>query len=84
MAYQLPLQISREDNLWMARSASIQGFLATGETIDQLLGELPAVAEALFAVCQENGWTFVKDAPQVRPGDIVWVFQVPHPVIQAA
>ena len=51
----------------MARSTSIQGFLATGETFDQLLGELPTVAEALFAVCQEKGWTFVKDDPALSP-----------------
>jgi len=36
MAYQLPLEITREENLWMARSAAIQGFLATGATLDDL------------------------------------------------
>ena len=84
MTYQLPLEISREENLWMARSTAIQGLLATGETFDQLLGELPAVVQALFEVCQDRGWAFVRDAPDAQPGDIVWVFQLPHPVLQAA
>ncbi|MFN8495005.1 MAG: hypothetical protein U0350_45800 [Caldilineaceae bacterium] len=84
MTYQLPLEITREENLWMARSSAIQGFLATGETFDQLFGELPAIAQALFEVCQEKGWTFIKDAPGIQPKDIVWVFQLPHPILQVA
>ncbi len=84
MQYQLPLEISREENLWMARSTAIRGLLATGATLDELFGELPAVVEALFDVCRTHGWAFVKDAPDVAPGDIVWVFHLPHPNLQAA
>ncbi len=34
MAYQLPLEITREEDFWMARTLAIQGFLATGETLE--------------------------------------------------
>ena len=84
MTYQLPLEISREEEIWMARSSAIQGLLVTGETLDQLFAELPAVAQALFEVCREKGWTFIPDAPDVQPDDILWVFQLPHPLLQAA
>ena len=84
MTYQLPLEITREENLWMARSSAIQGFLATGETFDQLFGGLPAIAQALYEVCQEKGWTFIKDAPDIQAKDIVGVFQLPHPALQVA
>ena len=67
MTYQLPLEISREENIWMARSSTIQGFLVTGETLDQLFAELPAVAQALFEACREQGWTFINGAPDVQP-----------------
>jgi predicted RNase H-like HicB family nuclease len=78
MAHHLPLEITREDGLWMARSPAVQGLLVTGQTIDQLLNELPKVAEALFDVCQEKGWAFVTDAPDIRLADIVWIIEVPH------
>ncbi|MBV7327378.1 hypothetical protein KFU94_03790 [Chloroflexi bacterium TSY] len=55
MEYQLPLKISREENLWMARTSAIQGFLATGETLDQLFHEIPNIVQALFEVCQDKG-----------------------------
>jgi predicted RNase H-like HicB family nuclease len=84
MTYQLPLEISREESIWMARSSMIQGLLVTGETLDQLFAELPAVAQALFEVCREKGWTFIQGAPEVQPNDIVWVFQLPQPVLQVA
>lgn len=75
MTYQLPLEISREEKFWMARSSAIQGLLATGETLDQLFAELPSVVQALFEVCREKGWIFITDAPDVQPDDILWVFQ---------
>lgn len=84
MAYQLPLEISREGNLWMARSEAIQGFLATGETFDELIGELPVVAQALFEVTCDKGWVFISGAPHVEPDDIIWVLQLPQPLLQAA
>ena len=84
MTYQLPLEITREDRIWMARSAAIKGFLATGETLDQLLGELPEVAQALYEVCREKGWIFIEDAPDAQLDDIVWVFSLPNPTLQAA
>ena len=71
MAYQLPLEITREDNIWMARSGAIKGFLVTGETLDQLFDEVPDVAQALFEVCREKGWIFVEGAPDIRLEDIV-------------
>ena len=67
MTYQLPLEITREENLWMARSAAIQGFLATGETLDELFHEVPHVVQALYEVCRTQGWPFVKNAPDVEP-----------------
>jgi hypothetical protein len=84
MMYHLPLEITRESQLWMARSPAIQGLLVTGDTIDQVLDELPTVAQALFETCQEKGWDFVKDAPDARLADIVWIFEVPHLLLQAA
>ncbi len=84
MSYQLPLEISREDQLWMARSSAIRGLLVTGETFDQLLDELPAVTQALFEVCRSQGWIFVTDAPEVEPDDIVWTIKLPHQVLLAA
>jgi hypothetical protein len=84
MAYHLPLEITREDELWTARSPAIQGLLVTGDSLDQLLDELPVVAQALFEVCQEKGWSFVKDSPNARLADIVWVFELPHLLLQLA
>lgn len=84
MAYQLPLEITHEENLWMARSAAIQGFLATGATLDELFREVPQIVQALYAACHEQGWAFVENAPDVEPDDIVWLFELPHPVLQAA
>ncbi len=84
MAYHLPLEITREDGLWMARSPAVQGLLVTGDTINQLLEELPLVAQALFETCQEKGWAFVKDAPDLRLADIIWVLELPHPMLQTA
>ena len=83
MAYHLPLEVTREDDIWMARSSAIQGLLVTGASLDQVLDELPAVVQALFEVCQEKGWTFVKEAPNARLSDIVWVLELPHPLLQA-
>jgi hypothetical protein len=68
----------------MARSAEIQGFLATGETFDELIGELPAVAQALYEVSRDKGWAFISGAPNVEPHDIIWVFQLPQPLLQVA
>ena len=84
MRCQLPLEISREDHFWMARSSAVTGLLVTGETFDQLLDELPVVTQALFEVSQEQGWSFVRDAPEIEPEDIVWIFNLPHQVLQAA
>ena len=84
MAYQLPLEITREDQIWMARSAAIQGFLVTGDTLDQLFQDVPDVTQALYEVCREQGWAFIKDAPDIQPQDIVWLFELPYPVLQAA
>lgn len=84
MAYQLPLEITREDHIWMARSAAIQGFLVTGDTLDQLFQEVPRVTQALYEVCHEQGWLFIQDAPEARPDDIIWTFELPYPVLQAA
>ena len=84
MAYRLPLELTREGDVWMARSPAIQGLLVTGDTLDQVLSELPPVVQALFEACQEKGWTFVKDMPDARPPDIVWILELPYPARQAA
>ena len=84
MIHQLPLEISREDHLWMARSSAIRGLLVTGETFFQLLDALPTVTQALFESCRSHGWVFVIDTPEVEPGDIVWTILLPHQVLQAA
>jgi hypothetical protein len=84
MTYQLPMEIIHEEELWMARSSAIQGFLATGETLDQLLHEVPTIVQSLYEICLEKGWTFIKDAPHAQPKDIVWVIELPHPILQAA
>lgn len=78
------LQVTREDDLWMARSALIQGLLVTGETLDDLFNELPRVAQALYEACQEKGWTFIKGAPHARPDDIVWVSELSQELLQTA
>ena len=83
MAHRLPLEITREDSLWLARSPAVPGLLVTGESINELLNELPPVAQALDETCREKGWSFVKAAPDVRPADIVWVLELPHPTLQA-
>jgi hypothetical protein len=59
--------------MWMARSPAVPGLLVTGETLDQVLSELPIILQALFEACQEKGWEFVKGAHGARPSDIVWV-----------
>jgi hypothetical protein len=84
MAYRLPLELTREGNIWMARSPNVQGLLVTEDTLDQVLGELPVVTQALFEACQDKGWVFVKDIPDARPPDIVWVLELPHLSRQAA
>ncbi len=84
MAYHLPLEITHEDNTWMARSSAIQGLLVTGESLKQVLEELPVVAQALFEACQEKGWPFVKDTSDVALSDIIWVVELPHPLLQVA
>lgn len=84
MPYRLPLEVTREDHIWMARSTDIQGLLVTGDTLEQLFAELPIVAQALFDTCQEKGWSFVKHNHNVRLADIVWVMELPHPLLQAA
>lgn len=63
MIYQLPLEVTHEEELWMARTTAIQGFLVTGETLDQLFHEVPEVAQALYEICRAKGWTFIKGAP---------------------
>lgn len=75
----LPLQLTRENGSWMARCPDVQGLLVTGETIDEVLYELPVVAEALYETCQEKGWTFVAAHPEARLEDIVWVLEFPQP-----
>lgn len=84
MPYRLPLEITREDHTWMVRSLAIQGLLVTGDTLEQVLAELPVVAQALFEVCQEKGWSFVKDNPRIKLADIVWTVELPHQLLQAA
>lgn len=84
MKHHLPLEITYEDKTWLARSSAVQGLLVTGDTLDQVLTELPVVAQALFEVCQEKGWSFVKDAPAAHLSDIVWTLELPHPLLQAA
>lgn len=79
-----PLQVTREDDLWMARSPLIQGLLVTGDTLDELFNKLPHVARALYKACQERGWTFVKGAPHVHPEEIVWVTELPQEALQTA
>ncbi len=71
MRYRLPLEISHEDGLWMARSADIQGFLVTGTTLDQLFADLPIVSQALFETCQAQGWSFVKGRSDIVPSELV-------------
>jgi hypothetical protein len=84
MTYHLPLEITHEEYLWMARSPVVPGLLVTSDTIAQLLSELPVVAQALFQACQEKGWAFVKDTPEADLSEIVWVLELPHPLLQAA
>ena len=84
MIYHLPLEITREDDLWMARSSAIQGLLVTGDSLEQVLEELPVVVQALFETSQEKGWVFAKDAPDVHPAEIVWDLELPHLLLQAA
>jgi predicted RNase H-like HicB family nuclease len=50
----LPVQLTRENGSWMARCPDVQGLLVVGDTIDKVLDELPAVAEALYEACQEQ------------------------------
>ncbi len=80
----LSLEMSYEEGTWMARSSAIQGLLVTGDSINDVLKELPFIAQALFEACQEKGWEFVKGAPQTRLGDIVWVIELPQPMLMAA
>ncbi len=80
----ISLEITREDDLWMARSTSIQGLLVTGETLDELFAELPRVAQTLYEACQEKGWVFIKGAPRVRPDEIVWVTEFSQEALQRA
>ena len=75
MKHHLPLEITYEDKIWMARSSAVRGLLVIGDTLDQLLTELPIVAQALFEASQEKGWIFVKDAPDVHLSDIVWMLE---------
>lgn len=84
MTYHLPLEITREDHLWMARSTAVRGLLVTGETLDTLFAELPHVTQALYDASQVNGWVFAKDAPDAQLENIVWVFELPHPLLQTA
>ncbi len=80
----LPVQLTRENGSWMARCPDVQGLLVVGDTIDRVLDELPAVAEALYEACQEKGWAFVTARPSVRLEDIVWVLEFPQPARVAA
>jgi predicted RNase H-like HicB family nuclease len=81
MTYHLPLELTYESGVWLARSGAIQGLLVTGDTLDKLFDELPLVVQALFEACQEKGWTFVQESPNARPSDIVWVAEFPHTLI---
>lgn len=80
----VPLQVTREEDVWMARSPLVQGLLVTGDTLDELFNELPRVAQALYETCQEKGWTFIKGAPDTRPDEIVWVSEFPQEMLQIA
>ena len=73
MRYHLPIEITQEGGLWMARSSAIQGLLVTGTSLAQLFSELPVVSKALFETCQEHGWSFVKGQPEIKLADIVWM-----------
>jgi len=84
MICRLPLELTREQDVWMARSPAVPGLLVTGDTFDQVLSELPTVTQALFEACQANGWVFVRDMPEARPPDIVWNLELPHASRQAA
>ena len=84
MHHQLPIEITLEDGLWMARSSVIQGLLVTGTSLDQLFSELQVVARALYETCQQQGWPFVKDRPDIALSDIVWLFELPQPTLEAA
>jgi predicted RNase H-like HicB family nuclease len=84
MPYRLALEVTREDHTWMVRSLAIQGLLVTGDTFEQVLAELPVVAQALFETCQEKGWSFVKHNPHVKLSDIVWTIELPQQLLQAA
>lgn len=44
----LPLEITHEEELWMAHRAALQLVLATGETLAQLLHEVPTMMQALY------------------------------------
>ncbi len=78
------LKITREDDVWMARSPLIQGLLVTGDTLDELFNELPRVAQALYETCQEKGWTFITGAPNARPDEVVWVSEFSQASLQTA
>ena len=70
MRHQLPIEITQEDGLWMARSSAIQGLLVTGASLDQLFSELQVVSLALYDTCKVQGWSFVKGRPDVALSDI--------------
>jgi predicted RNase H-like HicB family nuclease len=84
MIYRLPLELTREQDVWMARSPAVPGLLVIGDTLDQVLSELPTVTQALFDACQAQGWVFVRNTPEARPSDIVWDLELPHASRQAA
>jgi predicted RNase H-like HicB family nuclease len=78
MVYRLPLQLTRDEGIWLGRCPQVQGFLVTGETIDQVLAEVPVVAQALYEACREKGWSFVTDHPDAALENIVWVLELPQ------
>lgn len=84
MHYHLPIEITLEDGLWMARSSAIQGLLVTGTSLAQLFSELPIVSKVLFETCQEHSWSFVKEQPEIKLADIIWQFELPQPILEAA
>ena len=83
MTYRLAIYLTCEDDTWMIRCPDVQGLLVMGDSISQVIEELPVVAQALYEACQERGWTFIAGYPDARPDDIIWVAELPQPALVA-
>ncbi len=83
MSCRLTVHLTHEDDTWMIRCPDVQGLLVAGDSISQVLEELPVVAQALYEACQEKGWTFIAGHPDARPEDIIWVTELPQPALMA-